>query len=211
MTADDFNCLRLAQDALILVYGGAVSSDPSLSASMPRSGGATIEWEPSQGSGQSEPSCLTPRVEAIKQQGFSDQVAAKIGAPQRLSARAIYEAKWALFVRWCQSNQVDFVSPSIKQVSVFLLYCFQEKQLQRSTIEGYRSAVADIIGEFIFKHNENENLNRLMDSFHRDRPKGRRGVPAWNLSLVLHQLTKAPFEPLKKASLNTLRLKLFSY
>ena len=36
------------------------------------------------------------------------------------------------------------------------------------------------------------NLTCLLDSFHRDRPKGRRGIPSWNLSLVLHQLTKTP-------------------
>ena len=41
----------------------------------------------------------------------------------------------------------------------------------------------------------------------RDRPKGQRGVPSWNLSLVLHQLTKAPFEPLREASLKHLTFK----
>ena len=41
----------------------------------------------------------------------------------------------------------------------------------------------------------------------RDRPKGRRGIASWNLSLVLHQLAKAPFEPLKEASLKHLTLK----
>ena len=41
----------------------------------------------------------------------------------------------------------------------------------------------------------------------RDRPKGRRGIPSWNLSLVLHQLTKAPFEPIKEASLKHLIFK----
>ena len=54
---------------------------------------------------------------------------------------------------------------------------------------------------------KDENLTRLLDSFHRDRPKGRRGIPSWNLSLVLHQLTKAPFEPLKEASLKHLTFK----
>ena len=38
-------------------------------------------------------------------------------------------------------------------------------------------------------------------------PKGRRGIPSWNLSLVLHQLTKAPFEPVKEASLKHLTFK----
>ena len=172
----------LGQHALVLGSSGAVSSDSSLPASAPQSGGATVQWEPSQRSGQSEPSCLAPRVEAIKRQGFSDQVAARIEAPQRPSTRAVYEAKWALFVLWCQSNQVDFRSPSIKQVAYFLLFLFQEKRLQPSTIEGYRSAVADKLGNSSLNISKDENLNRLLDSFHRDRPKGRRGIPAWNLS-----------------------------
>ena len=40
-----------------------------------------------------------------------------------------------------------------------------------------------------------------------DRPKGRRGIPSWNLSLVLHQLTKASFEPIKQASLKHVTFK----
>ena len=42
----------------------------------------------------------------------------------------------------------------------------------------------------------------------RDRPKGRRGILSWNLSLVLHQLNKAPFEPVKEASLKHLTFKV---
>ena len=38
-------------------------------------------------------------------------------------------------------------------------------------------------------------------------PKARGLIPSWNLSLVLHQLTKAPFEPIKEASLNHLTFK----
>ena len=33
------------------------------------------------------------------------------------------------------------------------------------------------------------------------------GIPSWNLSLVLHQLTKAPFKPIKEASLKHLTFK----
>ena len=52
-----------------------------------------------------------------------------------------------------------------------------------------------------------KNLNRLLDSFHRDRPKGRQGLPSLKLSLVLHELTKASFEPLWKTSLKHLTFK----
>ena len=90
---------------------------------------------------------------------------------------------------------MDFCTPSIKH------FFFQEKNLQPSTIDGYRTAIADKIGNDSLNISKDENLNSLLGSFHQDRPKGCRGITSWNLSLVLHELTKAPFEPLRKASL----------
>ena len=90
------------------------------------------------------------------------------------------------------------------------MYLFQDKKLQSSTIDGYRSAIADKLGNSPINISKDENLTCLLDSFHRDRPKGRRGIPSWNLSLVLHQLTKAPFEPIKEASLKHLTVFLLA-
>ena len=84
---------------------------------------------------------------------------------------------------------MDFRSPSIKQTADFLLHLFQEKNLQPSIIDRYRSAIADKLCNASLNISKDENLNRLLESFHRDRPKGRHGVPTWNLSLVLYQLT----------------------
>ena len=150
---------------------------------------------------------MAPRVTLIKKQGFSQAVAARIEAPQRGSTRAVYEAKWTVFKKWCLVSQVDFKSPPLKSIADFLLYLFQDRKLQPGTIEGYRSAIVDKLGNSPNNISKDENLTRLLDSFHRDRPKGRRGVPSWNLSLVLHQLTKPPFEPLREASLKHLTFK----
>ena len=87
------------------------------------------------------------------------------------------------------------------------MYLFEDRKLQPSTIDGYRSAIADKLGNSTLNISKDENLTRVLDSFHRDRPKGRRGIPSLNLSLVLHQLTKAPFEPIKEASLKHLTFK----
>ena len=46
-----------------------------------------------------------------------------------------------------------------------------------------------------------------MSSFHRDRPKSSRNLPKWNLSIVLNELSKAPFEPMKDTDLKHLTLK----
>ena len=51
---------------------------------------------------------MAPRASAIKEQGFSEAVAARIEAPQRASTRSVYEAKWAIFTKWCphQYNRI---------------------------------------------------------------------------------------------------------
>ena len=87
------------------------------------------------------------------------------------------------------------------------MYLFQDRKLQPSTIDGYRSVIADKLGNSPLSISKDENLTRLLDSFHRDRPKGWSGIPSWNLSLVLHQLTKPPFEPIQEASLKHLTFK----
>ena len=198
------DCSRVAQHALVLGLGDHVQSGPSQPA---QSADTALQSDPSQKSDKSKSPCLAPRATKIKEQGFSEAVAARIEAPQRKSTRSVYEAKWTIFKKWCVTNQVDFRSPPVKSVADFLMYLFEDKKLQPSTIDGYRSAIADKLGDTTVNISKDDNLTRLLDSFNRDRPKGRRGVPSWNLSLVLHQLTKAPFEPLREASLKHLTFK----
>ena len=197
----------MAQHALVLGPGSNVKPDPTVPAQHSQPSVSAIQPGPSQEPVESEPTCLAPRASAIKEQGFSEAVAARIEAPQRRSTRSFYEAKWTIFTKWCLSNQVDLRAPPLKAIADFLLHLFQEKKLQPGTIDGYRSAIADKLGNSTINVSMDENLTRLLDSFHRDRPKGRWGIPSWNLSLVLHQLTKAPFEPLKEASLKHLTFK----
>ena len=86
-------------------------------------------------------------------------------------------------VRWLRS-------PSIKQTADFLLYLFQEKNLQPSTIDYYRTAIADKIGNDSLNISKDENLNMLLGCFRQDRSKGHGGFPSWKSSQILHQLIK---------------------
>ena len=201
------DCSGVAQHALVLGPGDHVQSGPSQPARPTQLADTALQSDPSQKSDKSKSPCLAPRATKIKEQGFSEAVAARIEAPQRRSTRSVYEAKWAIFTKWCLTNQVDFRAPPVKSVADFLMYLFEDKKLQPSTIDGYRSAIADKLGNTAINISKDDNLTRLLESFHRDRPKGRRGIPSWNLSLVLHQLTKAPFEPLREASLKHLTFK----
>ena len=89
----------------------------------------------------------------------------------------------------------------------FLEYLFTVKNLKPATIAGYRTAIADHLGHFGQEVSKSLDLNRLIASFYRDKPTANRGIPSWDLSLVLLALTKAPFEPLKDASVKILTFK----
>ena len=67
------------------------------------------------------------------------EVAERIAAPQRSSTRTIYKSKWAVFEKWCRENSVDFSTPSVKQVSDFFMYLYQDLNRRPSTIDGYRT------------------------------------------------------------------------
>ena len=131
----------------------------------------------------------------------------RIAAPQRSSTRTIYKSKWALFEKWCRENSVDFSTPSVKQVLDFFMYPYQNLNRCPSTIDGYRTAIVDTLGPTGLHISQSSDLNRLLSSFHRDRPKNSRSLPKWNLSVVLNEVTKAPFEPMKDTDLKHLTLK----
>ena len=143
----------------------------------------------------------------LQEQGFSVEVAERIAAPQRSSTRTIYKSKWALFEKWCRENSVDFSTPSVKQVSDFFMYLYQDLNRRPSTIDGYRMAIVDTLGPTGHHIAQSSDLHRLLSSFHRDRPKSSRNLPKWNLSVVLNEHTKAPFEPMKDTDLKHLTLK----
>ena len=178
------DCSGVAQHALVLGFSDHVQSGPTEPAQPPQPVDTTFQSDPSQKSDKPKSPCMAPRATAIKEQGFSEAVATRIEAPQRGSTRSVYEAKWAIFTKWCITNQVDYRAPPVKSVADFLMYLFEDRKLQPSTIDGYRSAIVDKLGNSALNISKDENLSRLLDSFHRDRPKGRRGIPAWNLSLV---------------------------
>ena len=106
-----------------------------------------------------------------------------------------------------QKNSVDFSTPSLKQVSDFFMYLYQDLNRCPLTIDGYRMAIVDTLGPMGLHISQSSDLNRLLSSFHGDRPKSSRNFPKWNLSVLLKELTKAPFEPMKDTDLKNLTLK----
>ena len=93
------DCSGVAQHALVLGPGDHVQSGPYQPAHPAQSVDSTLQSDPSQKSDKSESPCMAPRATAIKEQGFSQVVAARIEAPQRRSTRSVYETKWAIFTK----------------------------------------------------------------------------------------------------------------
>ena len=201
------NSPRLARDALVLGPSAALHRDPTTTPSVNDPTQTVPQLCVPQQPTTAEPPRLVSRSGQLQEQGFSVEVAERIAAPQRSSTRTIYKSKWPLFEKWCRENSVDFSTPSVKQISDFFMYLYQDLNRRPSTIDGYRTAIVDTLGPTAHHIAHNPDLHRLLSSFHRDRPKSSRSLPKWNLSVVLNELTKAPFEPMKDTDLKHLTLK----
>ena len=80
MQQNHTECTGLAQHALVLGSSGNVQSDSTVSAQPTHLGVSAIQPDPAQEPVKPEPTCLAPRVTAIKKQGFSEAVAARVEA-----------------------------------------------------------------------------------------------------------------------------------
>ena len=130
-----------------------------------------------------------------QEHGFSVEVAERIAAPQRSSTRTIYKSKWALFEKWCRENSVDFYTPSVKQISDFFRYLYQDLHRRPSTIDGYRTVIVDTLGPTAHHIAHNTNLHRLFSSFHRDPPKVPEIYPSGTFLLSSTSSQKHPLSP----------------
>ena len=84
------------------------------------------------------------------------------------------------------------------------MYLYEDLNRHPLTIDGYRTAIVDTLGPAGHHIAQSSDLHRLLSSFHRDHPKSSRNLPKWNFSVVLNELTKAPFEPMKDTDLEHL-------
>ena len=135
-------------------------------------------------------------------------MAERIAVPQRLSTIAIYSSKLTVFQKWCTEEQVDFRNLCISDICNFFWYLFNVLNNCPFTIEGYRTAIADTLGNTKQNISNNMDIARLIASFYRDKPKSSRNIPKWNLSVVLHILSQPPFEPQEQADIKFLTWKV---
>ena len=92
MQENNSDCSGVAQHALVLGSSGYVHPNPT-EPTQPVD--TALQPDPSQKSDKSKSPCMAPIASAIKDQGFSEAVAARIEASQRGSTRSVYEARWS--------------------------------------------------------------------------------------------------------------------
>ena len=114
--------------------------------------------------------------------------------------------QWGHFLQVVYHSSGGLQAPPVKSVADFLLYLFQDRKLQPSTIVGSRSAIADSLGNLPINVSKDENLTRLLDSFTETDPKAGGESPPGTSSWFLHQLTRFILNQLK-ASLKHLTFK----
>ena len=110
MQENHSDCSRVAQHALVFGSSGHVQSNPTEPAILAQPVNTALQSDPSPKSDKPKSPCMIPRATAIKEQGFSEAVAAGIEAPQRGSTRSVYEAKWTILqngaslIRWTSGH-----------------------------------------------------------------------------------------------------------
>ena len=87
--------------------------------------------------------CLGPVYTQLKEQGFTESVAERVSASQRLSTRSMFSNRVQGFSNWAKAHVVDGRNPFIACISRFFMYFFDTKKLQPGSISGYKSALAD--------------------------------------------------------------------
>ena len=96
---------------------------------------------------------------------------------------------------------------SLCKASLKLLYVSVPRSKQGPFDHWHRTAIVDNLCLTGLRISQSSDLHRLLSSFHRDRPKSSRNLAKWTLSVVLNELTKAPFEPMEDTDLKHLTLK----
>ena len=75
-----------------------------------------------------------------------------------------YESRWKLFVSWCETNNVSYLTPTTPQVADFLVYLFKERNLVPKSVEVYRSAIGQVVKSCSgLDIGHNPHLNQLIE------------------------------------------------
>ena len=89
-------------------------------------------------------SCLETIQRFAQSQGFSKHVAQQSALSRRPSSRAGYQARWAVFRKWCHDKGHSVSRPSLQKIADFLFGLRRTKKLSVFAVMGYRSMLSAV-------------------------------------------------------------------
>lgn len=195
------SCPILAKKGLVFSPEGSVCHRPMGPAGTggPSSTGSNI---PST-SRKSTPNCMDVERDMLKAKGFSNPVISTMLSSRKEVTHKIYYKVWKTFQAFCGPSQVDIDSCNVSKVLDFL-QAGLDKGLRPATLKVHISALSSFFSRPLAS---DPWIVRFMRGAERILPTAKIRTPPWDLSLVLAELTKPPFEPLKDAPIKFLTLK----
>ena len=121
----------------------------------------------------------------LEAEGISEEAATLVLKGWRPGTRVAYDSAWKKWHCWCQSREVDSLSSNPATIIEFLKD-MHENQLEYSTINGYRSALSNILpkinGTPIGQH---ELVKRTMVAIFNEKPSQPKCSGTWDVDVVL--------------------------
>ena len=115
----------------------------------------------------------------------------------RTSTSQLYQAKLTLFCGWCRGRSVAPVNAIVPLIVDFLVHLRRDKGLSVSAIKGYRAALNSVFALNGMNPADSHPISMLIRSFSKSVRPEELHPPAWDVTLVLQSLTRAPYKPLR--------------
>ncbi len=114
----------------------------------------------------------------------------------------LYDVKWKAFCVWCDECRIV-----ASEVSTLVDFLTSLLGLAPSTVEGYRSAIAETLRVLRdIDITSDPCIRGILRNRRLNAPLVRNKIPPWDLGVVLKYLSGAPFETRKGASFSDITL-----
>ena len=194
---DDSGRASLAREGVVRRLAASSDSTAPGSALLGQAASAT----PLQSVPSRRPLAEASLVETLKRHyqklGFSGRAARVWSGVLRESTSRLYQSRWKIICGWRRWRGVAPVNATVPVVVDFLIHLRQDKGLSVSAVKGYCSALNSVLALKGRDLAASREITTLLRSFARSVNPVELCPPAWDVSLVLQSLTRAPYEPLR--------------
>ena len=144
---------------------------------------------------RSEPSRVATLKRHFRKSGFLGRAAGVLSGCLGSSTSRLYQSRWQIFCGWCRGRGVAPVNATVPVVVDFLIHLCHDKGLSVSAVKGYSSALNSVLALKGRDLASSREITVLLRSFSRSVDPVELHPPAWDVALVLQNLTGAPYEP----------------